>query len=609
MYSLKTSIGIIIFTGSFFLSLANLQGQSTSAQLAAQYFRNGEYEKAATVYKSLYEENNFNYYYFSKYVDCLLNLEHYEVCETAIKKELKRDPDQVELLVSFGNLLERQYRDEEASKKYELAIIKVTGNRNDIVRLANAFVGLTKYDYAIRTYEKGIKEQGSSDLFAYNLGDLYRRKGDVSKMIENYLSSISRSANYVNTLKSQFDRILNEDGFRELERQLFGFIQRAESDIPYIDLLSWVYVKREDYGSALRQLKALDQRLNENGVRVFQLGTTASNAGAYDAAIKAFDYIIEEKGINSGYYIEAKKEALACRRKSVVNDYEFTQAELGELKQKYIDFLDEFGRSATTAPILTEFADLYAYYLNDLDAAISILVEVIAYPGLDRIVLANAKLSLADFYLMQGERWESTLLYSQVDKEFKDDALGHEARYRNARLSYFMGDFQWAQAQFDILKASTSKLISNDALDLSVFIMDNLGLDTTEVSLQLYATSELLAFQNRFDEAFDTLALLLKSFPEHSLEDDVLFLKGKFYKKLRRFEDAASMYQLIIDNHRDEIRADNAIYELAQLYENQIGDIEKAKQLYEMLFIDFSNSVFAVDARKRFRLLRGDDIQ
>jgi tetratricopeptide (TPR) repeat protein len=542
-------------------------------------------------------------------VDCLLSLERYEECEATIKKEIKADPKSVQLLVAYGNLLERQFKDKEAQKKYEEAIVRVPGNRSEIIRLANAFIGLTKYEYAIQTYEKGMEVMRDEDVFAYNLGDLYRRKGDTEKMVENYLKSIRQSESYVNTLKNQFQRNLDEEGFTELQRQLFGFIQSSDNDIPYIELLAWVFIQKEDYKSALRQLKALDRRLNENGARVYRMAETAANAKAYDAAIDAYEYIIEEKGNTSTYYIEAKREALSCRRRKVVEDYDYTREDLLELEAKYKSFLEEFGENRTTATIIAEFADLYAFYLNELDKAVELLSELIEYPGVDRLVRARAKISLADFYLMQGERWESTLLYSQVDKEFKDDILGHEARFRNAKLSYYMGDFQWAQAQFDVLKASTSKLISNDAIDLSVFIMDNLGLDTTETSLRLYAKADLLSFQNRFDAAFDTLDYLLRQFPDHSLQDDVFYAKAKLYKKLREYEKAAEMYQIIIDKHKEEIRADNALYELAQLYEFQLGEPEKAKDLYETLFIDFSNSVFAVDARKRFRILRGDDIQ
>ena len=210
---------------------------------------------------------------------------------------------------------------------------------------------------------------------------------------------------------------------------------------------------------------------------------------------------------------------------------------------------------------------------------------------------------------MSEEIWEATLLYSQVDKEFKEELLGQEARFRNAKLSYFTGDFEWAQSQFDILKASTSKFIANDALDLSIFILDNMGLDTTAVPLMYYAQAELDVFQNKFEAGLEKLDVLLSDFPEHALEDDVYYLKANLYKKQRKYNDAIVMYQLVIDNYPEDIRADNALYELALLYDEVLLDKEKAKELYEKLFIEFSNSTFAVDARKRFRILRGDTVQ
>jgi tetratricopeptide (TPR) repeat protein len=271
--------------------------------------------------------------------------------------------------------------------------------------------------------------------------------------------------------------------------------------------------------------------------------------------------------------------------------------------------LNEFGRNKRSASIILELAEFEAFYLNDIDKAIQLLAELIEYPSMNRYTLASAKIRLADFYLMQGEVWEATLLYSQVDKEFKEDVMGHQARYRNAKLSYYAKEFEWAQAQFDVLKASTSRLISNDAIDMSVFIMDNLGLDTTAVPLELYADAELLVFQNRFEEAFEKMETISLRFPAHGLQDDVLYLKAQIYKKQNKYEAAVEVYQQIIEKHAEEIRADNALFELAELYETQLNDLEKAKSLYETLFIDFSGSTFAVEARKRYRILRGDDIQ
>ncbi|MCO6490216.1 MAG: tetratricopeptide repeat protein [Phaeodactylibacter sp.] len=579
------------------------------AQLAQQYFRDGEFEKAAVLYEKLYKQSNFNDFYFDRYVESLLAMEDFDECEQVIKKQLRRDPDNVQLYVTYGKLFERQVLDDKAEEQYRLAIEKLPRDQFAITRLANAFMVLTKYDLAIETYEKGSEILKDKEAFAYNLGELYRRKGDSDKMIESYLNSIEANPGRTNSVKSIFQRYLLPEDYQELQAQLYTRIQANPDAIFYPEMLSWVFIQQKDYSNAFRQVRAMDRRLRENGGRVFRLGEIAANDKAYDAAIMAYDYIVAEKGPSSSFYIDAKRESLRCKRRQLVEGYDYSPEELKQLEQEYESFLGEFGRSKLTANIILELAELEALYINDLDKSIRLLNEMIAYPNVNPAIQALGKINLADYYLMQGERWEATLLYSQVDKAFKEDQLGHEARFRNAKLSYYTGDFQWAQAQFDILKASTSKLIANDALDLSVFIMDNLGLDTTAEALQLYADAELLVFQNRFDDAFSKLDTLQQRFPDHSLKDDLCYLEAQIYRKKREYEKAAELLQKIIDNHKEEIRADNALFELAELYEKQLGDTEKAKALYETLFIDYSGSTFAVEARKRYRILRGDNVQ
>ena len=578
------------------------------AQLANQYYRDGEYEKAAVLYEKLYKQNERNSFYFDRYVEAMLNLEAYEEVEKAIEKQLRRDPDNVNLYVSYGRLYERQYQDDKAQEQYRLAIERLPRDQYAITRLANTFTLLTKYDLAIATYERGIELLREPEAFAYNLAELYRRQGDAENMVNQYLNSLDYNPARINQLKTMFQRYFSEGDFEELQRQLYTRIQRNDKAMHYPELLSWVFVQKKDYTNALRQAKALDRKLRENGGRVFQLAQIALNDKDYDAAIDGFEYIVERKGKTSTYYLDAKRDALRARRYKLVGGYEYTRDDLLTLERQYEDFLDEFGRSRLTAGIVLEYAELEAFFLNDLDQAIALLDEMIQYPNVDKRIQAEGKLDLADFYLMKGEVWEATLLYSQVDKDFKESVLGHEARFRNARLSYFAGDFQWAQAQFEVLKASTSKLIANDALDLSVFIMDNLGLDTTEQALQWYADAELLVFQNRFGEAFAKMDTLLAAFPEHKLQDDVWYLKAAIYQKKREWDQAAAVLQRILEEYPDEIRADNALFELAELYENQLNDMEKAKALYERLFIEYSGSTFAVEARKRYRRLRGDDV-
>ncbi len=592
----------------FFICIFFGLGLSQNTRLAQQYFQNGEYEKAAELYDQLYQKNGRNDFFFERYFDCLLAMEDYDNAEKIIQKQIRRNDGNVKHYVSYGTLLERLGRPAEAEEKFGLAIEKLPADQYSVTRLASSFMSQTKYDYAIATYEKGAKLLRDDRIFAYNLGDLYRRKGDSALMITSYLNSLEENPERIRQLKTIFQRYLFEEDYIELQTQLYSRIQGGDDSPVFPELLAWVFIQGKDYRNALRQVKALDLRLDENGTRIFDLGKIAVADKDYDAGILAFDYIVEQKGRSSTFYIKAQKESLKAKRLRVVEGYNFTPEQLKELESEYLVFLEEFGSNRSTASIIIELSELRALYLDDLDGAIALLDQLITLPGVDPNVEAKAKIALADYYLMQGDIWESTLLYSQVDKAFKEDILGHEARFRNARLAYFKGDFEWAQAQFDVLKASTSKLISNDALDLSVFILDNLGLDTTAVALQMYADAELLVFRNQFDAAFAQMDILLDSFPTHALKDDVLYLKGQIFIKKREYEQAAAVFNEVVEQFPEDIRADNALFALADLKENYLNDKEKAMELYEKLFVDYSNSTFAVEARKRFRRLRGDSL-
>ncbi len=594
----------LILCCSILFALGGLSAQTS--RLAMQYFETGEFEKAASLFQELYEKDRRSNFYFDKYIESLLALEAYDEAEKVVTKRLKKESTNLALYVTQGRILEAQYKDTEAQKLYNAAIKKMAADRLTIIKLGNEFVKMGNFDLAIRTYERGAKLLKDDIVFSYNLGDLYRQKHDTKKMIFHFLNAMENESTRIDNVKLLLERYLTEEDWIELQAQLYERLQKKQENLLYTELLAWVFVQKKDYKNALRQVKSLDRRLHENGSRVFDLGNMAVNAKQYDVAIAAYDYLVNVKDTNSPFYVDAKRELLDTKRKKITMGYDFSPEDLNALKTEYEQFLREFGRNKTTANIMVDLASLHAFYLNDLTTAVELLKEMIAYPGVNKYLMANGKIELADYYLMKEEQWEATLLYSQVDKAFKDDLLGQTARFKNAKLSYYTGDFQWAQTQFDVLKASTSKLIANDALDLSVFIMDNLGLDTTARPLELFSKAELLIFQNQFDQAEKIWKQITEDFPEHSLADDILYTRANMYRKLRQYDKAAEMYQQIIDEYAEEIRADNALFALAGLYENQLGDLAKAQQLYETLFIDFSNSTLAVEARKKYRELRGD---
>ncbi len=600
----------IAFFALFFLGLHTtvLHAQNPDPNLANQYFSDGEFEKAATVYGQLLDREPRSDYYFTKYIDCLSKLTKWDDAEKAVKKQLKAQPENNTLYVTYGSIFEEQGKNAEASVQYQRAIDKMASDYAAVIRLANMFLNDSKYDLAIKTYERGATLTKDPNRFSYNLGDLYRRKGEPVKMTEQYLNSLATDPGKLPSIQTIFARTLAPEDFTELQTQLYARLQENENP-DFIELLAWSFVQRRDFKSALRQYKALDKRLGENGQRVMRVADEAAEAKDFDTAIAAYEYVITEKGQSSPFFYDAKREAMQCRRRKITEGFNYTQQDLLTLEIEYEAFLNQYGKSNLSSTIVMQLADLEAVYLRNLPKAIALLEELKQMPGIRPDVLARLKISLGDYYLMHGDIWESTLLYSQVDKAYKEDTIGQEARFKNARLSYFNGDFQWAQAQFDVLKASTSKLIANDALDLSVFIMDNLNLDTTSDAISLYAAAELLVLQNRYDEAFLKLDTLARNFPEHSLQDDILYLKAQIWDKQRNYDKAIPLYLEVADKYKDDIRADNALYALAQIYELKLNDPEKAKDVYEKIFMNYSGSVFAVDARKRFRILRGDKIQ
>lgn len=605
-----THIRMIKIFSTFLLIACTTILSGQDARLAEQYFQDGEYEKAGILFAKLLDQNKNQNYYFNRLTDCLIYQDKTAEAETLVKKQLKSFPDEAGNYVVYGNLLEKMGQPDAAAEQYKKAIDKLPNDRSKITSLAGNFINMSKFDFAIAAYEKGMKVFNDKNMFPYLLADMYRRKDDVPKMIEYYLISLDADPQRDVTIESIFQRTFQPSDYLELQKQLYAAIQDAPRAIHFAEMLQWAMLQSRDYLGALRQARALDKMLDENGSRIYQIGQIAKSANEWDAAVKAFEYITKEKGPQNSFYVEAKKDALACKRNKIkLSASPTTMDELKVLEQDYESFIQEFGKNRASSVLIIEYAELVALHLNNIPKAIAILDELIHLPNIPRPAAAQAKLNLGDYYLVQGEIWEATLLYSQVDKAFKEDQLGEEARFRNARLTYFNGDFEWAQKQFDILKSATSRFISNDAIDLSVFILDNMAGDSVSVPLQYYAQAELLGFQNKHQAALEKLDSIVFLFPNHDIVDDVLYLRAKIYSQLKQWDQAIPIYQTIIEKYKEGIRCDNALFELAEIYDFKLNEKEKAKSLYETLFMDFSNSTFAVEARKRFRVLRGDKIQ
>lgn len=572
--------------------------------LAQQYYQNGEYDKAAALFEKLYEKNPSSGFYYKSYYQTLMAMQDFKSAEKLVKKQMKNYPDNLALYVDLGIVYKNDNEADKASKSYDEAI-KLANVNDKIALLGSALSQAGEYDKAIITYLKGQKLYQSNYVFSYELATVYQKKGAKQDAISSYLDFISFNQNQIEQLKAVLQTLIQDDTyFTELKSQLYKRIQKEPENPVYPDLLIWQFVQKNDYASAFIQAKALDKRLKEDGSRVLELGRLAKTAGYYDEAINMYTYVLE-KGKNNIYYIIVRKELLTCEREKILST-SYLPEDMSRLKNDYQLFLDEFGVTNQTLPVIRDFASLYALNFHQLDSAIILLEKLMNNKTLEKHLLAQAKLDLGDYYVMQNEVWEATLLYSQVDKAFKDEPISEEAKFRNARLSYFMGEFEWAQAQLDVLKASTSELIANDAMELSVFIIDHYRLDTTTIPMQLFAEAALLQFQNRDAESVKMYDSVIHLFPGHGLTDDVYYQKAQIEIKKRNYEKATVLLKQLLDEDPTSILKDDALFQLGNLFSSYLNNKEEAFKYYEEIIFNHKGSVYAVEARKRYRSLRGD---
>lgn len=576
--------------------------------LANSYLQNAEYDKAAELYQSLWEKNNYDTKFYAPLLRCFIELKKFDDAEKAVKKMIKKNEFDPRYVVELGYVYSLIPDAVKAKEQYEKLLKDLKPNEVAIRSVANAFEQYRIYDYVVATYEKAGKLIKNETYFSFELAQAYLAKNDVVNAVKYYLINMEVAPQNVQLIKNTLQTSRSSvQLLSEMETQLYTKVQKPGAGEEYIELLTWIYIQNKDFEGALLQMKALDKRKNENGFRVINIARMAQTEGDYDNAIAGFEYVVN-KGTTNSMYFTARTELLNCRKEKVAKNINYTQADLLGLKNDYLSFINDNGRNFRTAQSMKELADLQGFYLYDIAGAIDLCKELIVMPGVNNQLKNQAKLSLGDFYLIDGDVWESTLTYSQVDKDEKDSPLGEEARFRNAKLSYYKGDFDWAQTQLDALKNSTTELISNDAINLSVFIIDNLGMDTIETPMQMYAQAELLSYQNKTNDALAMLEGIIASFQGHALTDDILYTKAKIYTQRKEFDKAVPLLEDIIKNYKEDLKGDDANFLLAEINERYLNNKEKGKELYQTIITDYNSSLLVIEARKRFRLLRGDKL-
>ncbi len=612
----KTALLAALFALSIFHP-SLCAAQEATEQLASQYYQNREYDKAIELYEPLYNRTQNTFYYQMLY-RCYLETSQLKEAERLVEKRIKKQQRDLFLYVDLGQVQQRKGNGKKAEKTFDEALQRIGFDTRQVSDLAMAFENAGRPDYAIKTYLAARQKMNNPTIYVMELATLYQKAGENAKMMDEYFNLLDRSPGNMASIQVALQRALNEtsgdDLANGLRQTLIARIRQQPDNHYYLEMMIWFSLQQKDFDFALTQAKAVDARYPEVGApQVMRVAQIARNNENYGIAEQAYGYMIA-KGAETPHYFDSRVGLLETK-------YERLNAELGgnaeaieTLQNEYEQAIAELGKNERTIPLMRNYSHLLAYSNPDLkhsetdnaklQKAADLLYDILELPRLKPATRDAVKLELGDLLLFSGEVWDASLLYSQVEKANKNDVLGAMAKFKNAKLSYYNNDFQWAKSQLDVLRASTSKLIANDAMELSLLISDNMEDDSTYDMLELYAAADLMLYRGRLDSAWTLLDDITHRTLSHPLFDEILMQKARIRIKQSRFAEADSLLQFVVDHYASDILADDALFLLAQINEHHLGNPLRAKECYEKLLLDYPASLYCDRARKRYNLIK-----
>ena len=581
-----------------FITITSVSYSQNDYLLGENYYREGEYEKATQIFTKLYSKNPFNTSYLSRLISCYQETDQFLKAERLLKSIIKKNPKQGFLYVYLGYNYERQKLKELAQKNYNLALKSLNKSTSFGGIIGRIFKDYNLLDNSILAYEKAMS-QNKNVNYSFQIAQIYGEKGDFKKMFEAYINLVDKTETYLNLVKRYTGKYLTDDTENEINILFRKTLLRKSASNPkdiWNELLSWLFIQQKDYGKALTQEKALYQRSLADLGAIFDLGKIAFENKNYEEAKECFNFInqttkLSEEKIAANLHIA--KIAVATNNIGADNLFE--------------SLFKEFGKNILTLKLQVVYADFLTFSKNKPNEAKAVLENALQFSQ-SKFDKARIKLKLGDILVFTGNYNKALIYFSQIQTQLKNHELAQKARFKVAQTSYFKGDFAWAKAQLKVLKGSTTQLIANDALELFLTITDNEPVDSIPSGLKQYSKAALLAFQNKTQQAIDTLRVINRIFKGQPIEDEALFKQAKLLIKQNNFDAAIINLEKVITLNPEGILIDDAYYELAELYKNHLKNTEKASEYYQKIIFDYSSSIFLVDARKKYRRIRGDKV-
>jgi tetratricopeptide (TPR) repeat protein len=608
----KGQIGYIVFLFTFTFVLFNTAfsqdaDKMMKLRLAQNFEEADEWEHAVTLYEELYKSEPTNYIFLDGLRRSYTQLKEYDKAISIIRRWFITHPRDINLMTTLGGLYYDSGNETAADSVWKVVLSIDPNNVQSYRIVANEMMQHRLYEQCIRTYIDGRTMSKSEVLFADELGSLYAALQQYTSATQEYLRLMKINPDQLSFVQSRLSAfILKPEALRAASEIVKAELKISSDNIALHRLYVWLLMEERRYDSALEHYRMIDRLANANGSELFNFAQQLNQEHASATAAEAFKEIINrfDKSGLLPYARFGYARALEELSDEVDTLAPKSQPSYRDAIQIYESIAAAQDHPDLAVQSLFRVGVIKFEKLFDLDGALSAFNKIKEFPNTMNI--------LYDAAIKTGEVQMARNDLIGARKEFERTAelplviYQDQAVFKLAELNYFETQFDTSLSLLKRFDSNLNTDLTNDALQLQYFIQEN---KTSSLpALIEFAKADLQMRQRKYPESLSHFEDIVQQYPTTLLIDDAMMKIGELHLKLKQTNKAIEAFHFIADSIQLSILKDKAQFRIAEISESVLHNKTQAITAYEKLLERFPNSLYAEQARKRIRLLRGDGV-
>lgn len=595
---------LLLLTG---ISSSQDMNFNNKLRLAQSYERSGLYDKAIEKYQELIKIQPFNQNLIQSLNDIYVTLKEYDKAIQLVEGHLAQKPYDVSLAAMLGSNYYIMGNEDKAYEVWDNAIGENNTSASTYRVVANAAIRQRAFGKAVEILQRGKEYTNNPTMFQYDLAQIYNVQMKYADATREYCEVLLTDENQINMAKQRIGGYLESHGAFESSIEVVEeFAKNTELPV-YYDLLSGLYIRMGKFEKAYEIIAGLDdEKLNRNNL-LYNFANTAMREGAFEVAAKAYkDYVDKNEESNMVAaarinYAAALKGAV--HQKTETNDWKrFSLPDTANASfyqpvvDAYQKLIDKYSGQLTAFQAQYNLAVIYQEEFRDYKSAKKLYKTVTERVPLSDIAgeswLRLGRIAVMEGNLDEAEKGFSNALFGvRTVPETKD-----KAKYELAKLYMWQGNFTKSVNFFAQLSANPANDFANDALNYSLIINTFMK---DSVSLALFAEANRAADTYNFDSAAVLFGDLAQN-PNLMLLNELAEIRqGEMYLGSGKLNEAIDVFDNIVNDKESESNyKDEALFLLAEIYRNELGNEEQATDLHEKLLENFPHSLYLDKSRE-----------